>query len=504
MKKWLLHIWCIGVLGMLAASCSQIIDDPIADGDCELETEEVKVTFTIAMGSPESGSRADIGSNDPWGNYDSEVEGNETMGNRYFDNKIEPNKLQVIICDASYNPIVEVEKLLYTQTATNVYTFTGSFTAEMSANNSYKIVVFANCPDVTISEGATASIWDTYIPMQMPTSGKTEDLTSIPMWGVRTITGYAFTPGTNTNIGTIFVLRAMAKVEIELDEAIADEYSLTGAKFNTYNKYVNCIPKGYNGYTYNNGTEDVVVTVGKTEDLRTISTFNPNSTTSGTELSFMTVIENRRLVAYVPEYDNDGSLKMTVNLKKGTQDEKDYDILFNDLSAATTTPFDVIRNHYYKYTITGVNDGLSANLTVTANEWNLQEVSVNYKAEPATDGKITWDTNVLQNGEVKLGGDAMYTNISFKLVGPTDGTWTATLIRTEGLPGAFSFNASQVVEQVSGNVGETATLTIHAMNETVTENCKAKLQIVVKTQDGTRTIDVTEMLNANHLIVQSK
>ena len=98
----------------------------------------------------------------------------------------------------------------------------------------------------------------------------------------------------------------------------------------------------------------------------------------------------------------------------------------------------------------------------------------------------------------------MSTDIKFNFVGPTDGTWTATLIRTEGLSGAFSFDGNTVVEQVSGEVGKTATLTIHAMNEKVTENCKAKLQIVVKTQDGTRTIDVTEMLNANHLIVQSK
>ena len=396
MKRWLLHIWCIGVFGMLAASCSQIIDDPIADGDCKLETEEVKVTFTIAMGNPDSGSRADISSNDPWGNYDEENE-NETMGNRYFDNKIEPNKLQVIICDAIYNPIVEVEKLLYTQTGTNVYTFTGSFTAPMSASSDYKIVVFANCPDVTISEASTADIWNSYIPMEMPISGKTEDLTSIPMWGVETISGYAFTPGTNTNIGTIFVLRAMAKVEIELKEAIANEYSLTGAKFNTYNKNVNCIPKGYNGYTYNNGTIDETVTVNSTKDLRTISTFNPNSTTSGTDLSFMTVIENQRLVAYVPEYDNDGSLKMVVNLKKGTQDGKDYDILFNDLRAATTTPFDVIRNHYYKYTITGVNEEVEVLVETLSYQvvdyTDINNGTLNFGNE---DGDVTKD-NTAQN-----------------------------------------------------------------------------------------------------------
>ena len=361
MKRWLLHIWCIGVFGMLAASCSQIIDDPINEGNCGLETEEVKVTFTIAMGSPESSSRADISSNDPWGNYDEENE-NETMGNRYFDNKIEPNKLQVIICDASYNPIVEVEKLLYTQTGTNVYTFTGSFTAEMSANNSYKIVVFANCPDVTISEASTASIWETYIPMEMP-SGKTEDLTSIPMWGVETISGYAFTPGTNTNIGTIFVLRAMAKVEIALADEIAEEYALTSASFNTYNTKVNCMPSGY-------------AKVEKTEELKTVDCFNDNDISSSEGLAFMNVVEGKRLVAYVPEYDNEGSLEMKVILSGN-----EYIIPFNDIDSST--PFDVIRNHYYEYTITGVNE-----------EVEVKVESITYQVVPWSFGTTDTDVNI--------------------------------------------------------------------------------------------------------------
>lgn len=338
MKRWLLHIWCIGVFGMLAASCSQIIDDPINEGNCGLETEEVKVTFTIAMGSPESSSRADISSNDPWGNYDEENE-NETMGNRYFDNKIEPNKLQVLICEEDCTPIVKVEKLLYTQTETNVYTFTGSFVANMLAATKYKIMVFANCPEV-----GKSSTWNDYLPFTMPESGNTEALTSIPMWGVKTVNGETFTAGTNTNIGTIFVLRAMAKVEIALADEIAEEYTLTSASFNTYNTMVNCMPSGY-------------AKVEKTEELKTVDCFNDNMSPSETGLAFMNVVEGKRLVAYVPEYDNNkGSLEMKVILSGS-----EYTIPFNDLNSST--PFDVIRNHYYEYTITGVNEEVDVEVT---------------------------------------------------------------------------------------------------------------------------------------------
>ena len=338
MKRWLLHILCIGVFGMLAASCNQIIDDPIADGDCKLETEEVKVTFTIAMGNPDSGSRADISSNDPWGNFDEENE-NETMGNRYFDNKIEPNKLQVLICEEDCTPIVKVKKLLYTQTETNVYTFTGSFVANMLPATKYKIMVFANCPEV-----GKSSTWNDYLPFTMPESGNTEALTSIPMWGVKTVNGVTFTAGTNTNIGTIFVLRAMAKVEIALADEIAEEYALTSASFNTYNTKVNCIPSGY-------------AEVEKTELLNTVDCFNDNDISPSEGLAFMNVEEGKRMVAYVPEYDNDkGLLEMKVILSGS-----EYTIPFNDIKEST--PFDVIRNHYYEYTITGVNEEIDVEVT---------------------------------------------------------------------------------------------------------------------------------------------
>lgn len=56
MKKWLLHIMLISVLGILAASCNQIIDDPTS-GDCEMDTEKVQITFTLSMKAAAPDSR---------------------------------------------------------------------------------------------------------------------------------------------------------------------------------------------------------------------------------------------------------------------------------------------------------------------------------------------------------------------------------------------------------------------------------------------------------------
>ena len=50
MKRWILHIMLVGVLGMLAASCSQDADNP-THGE---EGRKVQVTFTLATGGQEA------------------------------------------------------------------------------------------------------------------------------------------------------------------------------------------------------------------------------------------------------------------------------------------------------------------------------------------------------------------------------------------------------------------------------------------------------------------
>ena len=380
--------------------------------------------------------------------------------------------------------------------------------SQVANNGGIRVAVLANCgiPFNATFEGTTLKgLPTTYAYNFDPSFTIGQD--RIPMVGTSNALT-SLSDATTNNLGQIDLLRAMAKVEVALDKDFTG-YELTKVVLHNYNSKGYCSPISLTDISNNDGENN------NPADTWLRLGLNIPETPGFVEGNITK--ESSNYIFYVPEYDNpetldveaadDNKSYLTVTLKKtGDNATEDYSIYFSvyNNGEPTTEALDLKRNHYYQYNILGINNGLSANLEVTANEWNLQEVSVNYKAEAATDGKIVWEANVLQNGEVKLGGNTMSTDIKFNLVGPTDGTWIATLIRTEGLSGAFSFDGSNVVEQVTGKVGETATLTIHAMNEKVTENCKAKLQIVVKTQDGTRTIDVTEMLNANHLIVQSK
>lgn len=353
MKKWILHIMLVGVLGMLAASCSQDADSPL-----QTEGKKVQVTFTLGTGGQDAYSRS------TWEGYDGDGEGDAdatfVYGGEAFDNKIDPDQLQVLICDNDCKPIAKVQRLLHTKEGNNVYKFTGSFVATISPTSYYKIMVFANCPIINPTIPSTSVVEP--VVAEMP--GNTADLTAIPMWGVQQIIGANLLAG-NSNL-TIYVLRALAKVEIEIS---AEGYTLESASFKKYNEKINCIPNGFNSVA----STTVLATETLTSGDNTIpASFNPNVSQPEGGLAFATIQAGKKLVAYVPEYENTDTdnLEMTVIVKK-TDDNtvKSYDVPFK---YSVTAVGDVIRNYYYTYNITAVNTAVDVPLTLEymVMDWN--------------------------------------------------------------------------------------------------------------------------------------
>ena len=90
MKKWLLHIFLVSVLGMLTASCSQDVDELAPD---TTGSGTVKIQFSLAMGESQSGSRA------AWGTEtgtNTSTGGDRVIGDTY-ENMIDLSKLQVFL-----------------------------------------------------------------------------------------------------------------------------------------------------------------------------------------------------------------------------------------------------------------------------------------------------------------------------------------------------------------------------------------------------------------------
>ena len=347
MKRWILHIMLVGVLGMLAASCSQDADNP-TQGE---EGRKVQVTFTLATGGQGAYSRS------TWEGYDEDGIDDVTTvyGGEAFDNKIDPDQLQVLICNANGDPLAKVERLLHTKESDNTYKFTGTFEATINESSNYKVMVFANCPEITT---LPTSISATSMVKEMPVTG---NIDAIPMWGVQQITGTTLLAETQ-NI-KIYVLRALAKVEISLSAEMisAGEYTLHSASFKKYNKNINCIPNGF---------ANVAATTELATGVAATHAFNPNvSAQEG--LSFITITAGQKLVAYVPEYDNDGTLAMTVNvLKSGESTPTAYEVPFKYSNTAVE---DVIRNYYYKYEVS-VKSGADLEVIITINPWNYRDV----------------------------------------------------------------------------------------------------------------------------------
>ena len=136
----------------------------------------------------------------------------------------------------------------------------------------------------------------------------------------------------------------MAKVEVSFSEDFPTDYTVGDITLSPYNTQGYCVPKGY-------------ASVDNTEDLErengTPASFNPFASKSQSTLTFKE--EDGKYYIYLPEYDNStdaAHIQVTVNDKTYPLEFKNY-----ENGAPTGEPYDIVRNHIYRYAITGVNDG---------------------------------------------------------------------------------------------------------------------------------------------------
>lgn len=337
MKTTSLHIAFAALLSLLLlASCSRNDEVAVAEG----EEGKVYVTLTLSINGEEVGSRATWNSE-----QDTDEEG---VG---WENKIDD--LQILIYDANNNYVGKVEDLI--QLLDGRYSGTLSSDAEWTGNTNYKIMAFANCPSIDN-------------PSNISTLDYTRaNVSYIPMWGVTTTT-FDLTPGESDDIGSIDLLRAMAKVEVNFAESFPSDYEIGAITISPYNTQGYYLPAGY----------ESVETTGELdrEEAGTAYSFNPLASVSTSSLTFTG--ENGKYYIYLPEYDNStdaAKIQVTVN-------GETYDLEFKDYEngAPTGDPYDIVRNHIYRYTITGVNDG-KLKLEYRVLLWDKVESAIGWNPE---------------------------------------------------------------------------------------------------------------------------
>ena len=220
MRNWILHIIYIGIWAAFAVSCSSVLEDEIPNIDYPTSKDErVNLTFTLVLGEQSSASRA------AWS------EDYENLVGSVAENTI--NSLQVLLFSEDgnicYGPLEQTEFFPINQEK-SIYEFTGSI--PLNAENACiendflncKIMVLANS-QVQIANDATAQqIKDALEACDYTYS----TLSPNPMWGVSTISNQPVIKGWGTELDPIYVLRSLAKIEVDLSQSLKDA-GYTGA-----------------------------------------------------------------------------------------------------------------------------------------------------------------------------------------------------------------------------------------------------------------------------------
>ncbi len=339
MKTTSLHIAFAALLSLLLlASCSRNDEVAVAEG----EEGKVYVTLTLSINGEEVGSRATW---DP-----EQVTDEEGVG---WENEIDD--LQILIYDENDTYVGTVEDLF---ASNNQYVGTLSGTDWQSGT--YKFVVLANFTTNNTRLADLASI--TY----------NQNAEYIPMWGVLK-SNFNFAAGERTDIESIDLLRAMAKVEVNFAESFPSDYEIGTITISPYNTQGYCLPAGY---TSVDATGEL-----DREEAGTAHSFNPldspSTNTSQSSIEFKG--ENKNYYIYLPEYDNStkpAKIQVTVN-------GETYDLEFKDYENGAPkdgTQYDIVRNHIYRYTITGVNDG-KLKLEYRVLLWDKVESAIGWNPE---------------------------------------------------------------------------------------------------------------------------
>ncbi len=323
----------IAIAGLALVACNSIYEY----GECPSFDETHNVNFVLQIDSPTT-TRA------TWG----DGEATDELGTS-FENRILPESLRVAIYTADNRYIGDVENLLYWSISEDDsrYQFQGTVpvallndAANLPAGTTpdYKFMVYANC-----AEGDNATITYTYDELDMTTG-------AIPMWGVKQANISELLNNRVQELGVISLLRAVAKVEVIVDESLLD-CTINSASINYHNRQ---------GYSLPTGWESTV----STEALDREAIFRSYRSLHTQPHALTSVDGGRKYVIYLPEYDNtlfpDYEAKISVNVNYNSAELEFPDALqfrSHVEGRPTGAATNIVRNTIYRFRITQVKSG---------------------------------------------------------------------------------------------------------------------------------------------------
>ena len=320
------------------------------DGYGNEDQNDNAVMVAFRMSYANGNTRA---ANDGWNDYDPKDDGTA------YENAINTEQLQIKVCDENGTIIGNVDNVIAINNGTDTnpdYSITGTWeNAADKLSKAKKIMVFANCGTSIVTPGNIQNL-------AFARSATTQ---YIPMWGVTTLTN-ELEMGKSNNLGTIDMLRSLAKVKVRLADGMkARNYSLGAMQLNNYNTSGYTLPLTYN-------------TAASTAAIRFGNSLHANS--SWAQSIAMTGNDDESIMLYIPEYDNinaatDRKATISLQLMRDGEEEGNYTLHFCNYTpegapdAAST--YNIQRNHYYEYTVGRTDDQVKIVLNVK--KWNLRQ-----------------------------------------------------------------------------------------------------------------------------------
>lgn len=320
------------------------------DGYDNEDQNDNAVMVAFRMSYANGNTRA---ANEGWDDYDPKDDGTA------YENAINTEQLQIKVCDENGTIIGDVENVIAINNGTDTnpdYSITGTWeNAAEKLSKAKKIMVFANCGTSIVTPGNIQNL-------AFARSATTQ---YIPMWGVTTLTN-ELVVGKSNNLGTIDMLRSLAKVKVKLADGMkARNYSLGAMQLNNYNTSGYSLPLTYN-------------TAASTAAIRFGNSLHANS--SWAQSITMTNNADESIMLYIPEYDNinaaaDRKATISLQLMRDGEEEGNYTLHFCNYTpegapdAAST--YNIQRNHYYEYTVGRTDDQVKIVLNVK--KWNLRQ-----------------------------------------------------------------------------------------------------------------------------------
>ena len=320
------------------------------DGYDNEDQNDNAVMVAFRMSYANDNTRA---ANEGWDDYDPKDDGTA------YENAINTEQLQIKVCDENGTIIGDVENVIAINNGTDTnpdYSITGTWeNAADKLSKAKKIMVFANCGTSNVTPGNIQNLAFT----------RASTTQYIPMWGVTTLTN-ELVVGKSNNLGTIDMLRSLAKVKVKLADGMkARKYSLGAMQLNNYNTSGYTLPLTYN-------------TAASTAAIRFGNSLHANS--SWAQSIAMTNNDDESIMLYIPEYDNinaatDRKATISLQLLRDGEEEGNYTLHFCNYTAEgapdAASTYNIQRNHYYEYTVGRTDDQVKIVLNVK--KWNLRQ-----------------------------------------------------------------------------------------------------------------------------------